>query len=71
MAHLTKDASSHYKQYGYTVGLSIKTVTSICTLRDVLNIGGVKQLLSQARSLLQPFQLPLPLQRGHSQFFEG
>jgi hypothetical protein len=48
------------KQYGYTVGLPIKKVTSIRTLCDALSTGGGKQLLSQVHTLLQLF-LTIPV----------
>ena len=53
------------KQYSVST-LPIKKVTSICTLCDVLNFGGIKQLLSQVHTLLQLF-LTLPVTTATSQ----
>ena len=55
------------KQYNVST-LPIKKVSSVHTLCDVLNFGGIKQLLSQVHILLQLF---FTIPRGHFLRFEG
>ena len=58
-------SSDAVKQYSVST-LPIKKVTSIRTLCDILNFGGIKQLLSQVDTLLQIF-LTIPVTTATSE----
>ena len=53
------------RQYSISA-LPIRKVTSVCTLCDVLNFGGTKQLLSHVHILLQLF-LTIPVAAATSE----